>query len=92
MAEWKHTLYIGDVFHNDEMDLSAKGQVIVDRIQNSSFWHSEDDGDLEQIVEELEDAAKEDDERWFNYVWSAFYDWADANRVWIDTWKKREVE
>ena len=23
----------------------------------------------------------------FDWVWDRFYDWADANRVWVDTFK-----
>lgn len=89
MAEWKHHLRLGDVWRDEEMTLPTRGQVIVDRIRSQPFYKSVPDGDdLPQIVEELEDAAAEDDVRWFDLVWSAFYDWADDNRVWVDTMKE----
>jgi hypothetical protein len=82
---WKHTLDVKDLWDDDEMGLPEKGKAIAGRIRAMPFWGKDDGGDLEQIVEELEDAAEADDERWFDLVWDAFYDWADAERVWVKT-------
>jgi hypothetical protein len=40
---------------------------------------------LDELLEELADAAREGDVRWFDDVWDGVYDWADAERVWIET-------
>jgi hypothetical protein len=85
MPRWKHTLDIKAVWQDEEMDLPTKGKAIAEKIKAAPFWPGADGDDLEQIVEELEDAAEADDEHWFNLVWSAFYDWADAERVWVKT-------
>lgn len=85
--KWKHRLNVGDVFHDDELSLPEKGVVIASRIKRARFY-SEDDYDLVGMVEELEDAAQAGDERWFDLVWNGIYDWADANRVWIETFQR----
>lgn len=89
---WRHRLEIGDVWDNDDMPLPEKGKIIIDRVKASEFWPGDDGDDLEQIIEELGDAAEEDDVDWFDLVWSAFYDWADANRVWVNTMITRKDE
>jgi hypothetical protein len=85
MPRWKHTLDIKAVWEDEEMPLPEKGKAICEKIKAAPFYPGPDGDDLEMIVEELEDAAKEDDVDWFDQVWSAFYDWADANRVWVKT-------
>lgn len=87
MNRWKHRVALGDVFHNDDMPLPEKGGVIAQRIKAASFY-SDEDYDLVNMIEELEDAARDDDEHYFDLVWSAFYDWADANRVWVETFAR----
>ena len=83
MPRWKHTLDIKAVWDDDEMDLPEKGKAIVEKIKAAPFW--EEGGELEELVDELADAAEADDEHWFNLVWIGFYDWADAERVWVRT-------
>ena len=87
MNKWRYTVKVGDVFHDDGLSLPEKGEAIVNRLRAAPFY-SDDDYDLQGLVEELEDAAKEDDESWFDLVWGGLYDWADANRVWIDTFSR----
>lgn len=81
---WKYKLRVGDVFHDDEKSLAEKGQVIAARIKAAPFWEGNRD-ELEPLVDELVDAADAEDEHWFDLVWDAFYDWADAERVWVET-------
>ncbi len=83
MPRWKHTLDIKAIWDNEEMPLPEKGKAIVEKIKAAPFYG--DDDELEMIVEELGDAAEADDVRWFDMVWNAFYDWADAERVWVKT-------
>lgn len=83
MPRWKHTLDIKVVWNDEGMDLPEKGKAIVEKIKAAPFW--EEGGELEELVDELADAAEADDEHWFNLVWNEFYDWADAERVWVKT-------
>lgn len=81
MARWKHTLYLKDVFHDDDMTLEQRRDAIVARIKAAPFWHG-GEWELADIVDELADV---DTPSYFDAVWNAFYDWADANRVWVET-------
>lgn len=77
---WKYTLYLSDVFHNDEMTFEQIRDAIVDRIRRSQ-WFSENK-DLEELVNGLcgaEDGDEFDD--WFGQI----YDIADFDRVWVET-------
>lgn len=85
MPRWKHTLDIKAIWESEELSFPEKGAAIVEKIKAAPFYPGADGDDLEMIVEELEDAAKEDDEYWFDQAWNAFYDWADAERVWVKT-------
>ena len=83
MAVWKHMLDVSDVFHDDGMTVNEKAAAIVARIMASPFWDEDDLNGLVAVVEELEDCDEVD---WFDAVWDSFYDWADSNRVWVQTW------
>lgn len=76
---WKHRLDLRDIFHSEAHSFTNRRDIIVARIQRSHFW-DEDDYELVDIVEEL--SATETSEE-FNGTWDVFYDWADANRVWV---------
>lgn len=84
MAKWKHTLRLGDVFHNDDLTLAQKTEKITERFQALKIPEA-DRWDAESTLEELADAAAEDDVDWWDGAWNFFYDWADANRVWVET-------
>lgn len=79
--EWEYTLRLGDIFHNEDMSFEQKRDEIVRRIKAAGFW-DEDDYDLGEAVELL---AEAEDVRDFDVYWDQFYDWADDNRVWVDT-------
>lgn len=78
---WKHKLDLRDIFHSEAHTFTNRRDIIVSRIQRAKFW-DEDDVELVDICEEL--SATEDNDE-FNGTWSVFYDWADANRVWVST-------
>ena len=83
MNRWAHKLQLGDVFRNEGMAFEQQRDAIVGRIKRARFY-SEDDHELAEIVAELTDVENVDE---FDWVWDRFYDWADANRVWVDTFK-----
>lgn len=81
---WKHTLDLRDIFHSDAHSFTNRRDIIVARIKRSPFWDAEGLAgyDLCEIAEELSDARDTDEfDRW----WNDFYDWCDANRVWVKT-------
>lgn len=81
---WDRHVNLAGVFRNEETTFEEKRDTIVEVLRNSSWMKSQDEGDdeLSQAIEELGDADNED---WFNAVWDAIYDLADADRVWIST-------
>lgn len=81
LNRWTHRLHLGDVFHNDDMTFEARRGAIVRRIKAARFY-SDDNWTLWSVVDELADTTDPED---FDNVWDAFYDWADSNRVWVDT-------
>jgi len=81
MNRWIHTLFLGDVFHDESRTFEQRRDEIVRRIK-ASRWYDEDDWRAEQIVEDLAETVDADD---FDGPWSDFYDWADASRVWVET-------
>lgn len=84
MTAWKHTLRLTDVFHNEELSLRQKTKSIVARIKMAAWFEEANyNGDLASVLEELTDAAEEDDASWWDSAWAAFYDIADAERVWV---------
>lgn len=86
MTAWKHTLRLADVFHNEELTLEQKTKSIVSRIERAAwFGEANYHGDLAGVLEELTDAAEEDDTSWWDEAWAAFYDIADAGRIWVKT-------
>lgn len=86
MSRWKHKVDVSDVFHNDTLTLSEKSQVIAARLAR---FTADDDTWLDELLEELCDAGHEGDMTWFDATWSGIYDWADSERVWIDTHRPR---
>lgn len=81
---WEHQLDIDDVFHDDQLTVQQKTDAIVARIK-AGDWYAELAEDLAPVLEELNDAAEADDVEWWDQVWDAFYDIADAARIWVKT-------
>lgn len=83
---WDVTLYLGDVFHNEDLTFEEKRDEIVQRIQNSGWLEATDSDTFAELVEELGDT---DDVEEFDQVWDLIYDQANLDRVWIETVGRR---
>lgn len=81
MPTWKHTLRLADVFNNEDMPFERKRDTIVRRIKKSKFWNP-DDFELSDVMEGLEQA---EDIAEFDEAWGDFYDYADRERIWVET-------
>jgi hypothetical protein len=65
------------------MTFEQRRDAIVAHLRGTSWFKSKDEyDDLPQIVEELSEVENVTD---FDVVWSAIYDEADYDRVWIET-------
>ena len=63
------------------MSFAERRAEVVRRIKASRFWDA-DDYDLEGIVADLQDS---EETHGFDAAWDEFYNWADENRVWVQT-------
>lgn len=87
MTNWKAKLKLGDVFHSETMPFADRRDAIVARIRSAGWYKraaaDEDDGyEIQDIVDELAEAETADA---FDDVWSEFYDYADRERIWVET-------
>lgn len=83
MTDWKHTLNLKDLFHNEQLTFEQSRDAIVKRLRNSVWFKGKSEfDDLPQAVTELSETS---DEQEFDEVWDAIYDEADADKVWIVT-------
>lgn len=83
MRNWRYTLDVKDIWDNfEENGFHYSRDVIVERIYKSRFWANRWEGELDGIVEEMVDSESLYD---FNHVWNDFYDYADANDIWVKT-------
>lgn len=80
MTQWKSTIHIGDVFHNDDLSLIQKRDAIVSRIKVTNWYKAK--VDVQDEVESLSDVEDEDE---FDYIWGNIYNLADRDRIWIET-------
>lgn len=94
MTNWKYTLNISKIWHDDDLDIQEKADYIRKTIQrmfstNLDFESENYDEDLDIVVENLADLSSYDEDLSdvdsFDEIWDAFYDWADFNRVWVKT-------
>lgn len=89
MANWKHTLKLGDVFHAEDMTFPERRDAIVARIRAAGWFKraaADEDFDFGyEITNIVDDLADADDPSAFDAAWEAFYDWADEQRVWVET-------
>lgn len=65
-------------------------EVVVARLTGlrNNVFKEDDDLDLfiddfNELLSDAEDTGIDIDKNDFDEVWAAFYDWADANRVWV---------
>lgn len=84
MTDWKYTINLKGVFHNDALTFEQSRDAVVKRLQNSMWFKSKDalDDELRLLVEELSETA---DTAEFDEVWDAIYNVADADKAWLET-------
>ena len=77
MTIWRQKIYLGDLFNNN-LPFEERRDRIVERMK-------EVDGNkyLDVILEDLANSGSSEE---FDSLWDEVYDWADINKVWIDTW------
>lgn len=85
MAKWVLTIPLGYVFHDEYMPFETRRDEIISRIRITTAPKFPDNSWLDGILEELADCDNLGD---FDLSWDRMYDWADANHVWIDTFRK----
>lgn len=86
MTEWKQTIRLGDIFRNEALAFLERRDAIVSRLRNSSWVKNKDEFDeLPQYIEEL---ANADTDEAYESAMHAIYDEADADRVWLDGYKR----
>ncbi len=87
MANWKHKLDVSDLFHDDNLTVTEKGAAIAARLKAGPWMPTEAEDPNDEFLCLAEELAEVDDEQYFNEVWSAIYDWADADhRLWLNVW------
>lgn len=92
---WTHTVDVSVPWRDESLPLAEKTARIVAAfrrrfpegcdVNDSAFAGA----DLDDLLADLTDAAATDDPEAFDEVWSAIYDWADDNGVWINTFGRR---
>lgn len=83
MPEWKMTIDVSGVFHNENYSFTERRDIIVRTLRKSSWLKDRDEFDL--LVQYVEELSTADNTEEFNSAWSSIYDEADADRVWIRT-------
>lgn len=79
-VQWRHTLHLADVWKSESLEFEEQRNIVVERIKKLPMY--ETDYDLQNLADELQDAEEIDE---FDAAWDYFYDWADANGVWVAT-------
>ena len=92
MAEWKYRLELKDLwekYDNDEMEIVHIAKEVANRIRDLNISGEEQNIDyIARCFDEIHDCYgdnNEEDEQIFNYEMTGLYDWADENRVWVNT-------
>lgn len=90
MPQWNHTFDVKDIWQArkaDKITLAELTKGIHSRLKNlASNPKFETDLTLEDVVDSFEylvEAGDEVDVEDFDIYWNDFYDWADANLVWV---------
>lgn len=79
MNHWRQTLHLGDVWREESLTFAERRDIIVSRVRGLNPL----DSALKEIADGLADSDDVDE---FDGWWSAFYDWADRERVWVSVW------
>lgn len=93
---WAAQLDLADIFRADDLEFADKRDQIVARVKRlpqvtaaqdivDNHVTSVDYSQAEDLIVLVEELADAEDVEHFDYVWSAFYDWADIARVWVKT-------
>lgn len=87
---WRQTLRVADVWErakNREISVQDLAKVVYDRSARLEAYHEEDEAGLEMIRDEFLQLSEDEEADFddFDVVWDDFYDWADHNRVWLQT-------
>jgi len=84
MTNWKHQLNIAHIFHNDDLTIAERASNISLTIKSRPWYDDVNyNGELEDLLDELTDAGKEDNIPMFDAVWDAIYDIFNAHKVWV---------
>lgn len=96
MANWKRKIKLKHLLGSDTSDEAAKeaARAVSAILKRQPEYEEDGIDDFSQAVNEMADIAASDDDpsytttftrtRHFNLCLDAVYDWADAERVWID--------
>jgi len=79
MNRWERRLDVSDLFRGDA-PWPERRDAMVQRVR--ALDPLDNDGELQDIADKLAEA--QDGNEW-DGPWDLFYDWADANRVWVVT-------
>jgi hypothetical protein len=88
MTNWRYTLKLKDVFHDDERTFEERRDEVVKRIKAAPFYSKDwefaanDFWWIEDIVERIEESTNGDE---FDVPWMDFYDLMDIECVWVET-------
>ena len=78
MAQWKKTVDIKEVIHNEDLAESEKPKLIADILKKSG------EPDLVDLGEELEEFSGINyDEEEVNFILQEVYEYADFARIWM---------
>ena len=94
---WKERLDFTSIWHNEEVPLKERISEIVAIVKRSNWYKNQTDGDayasgesLSSLIEELERTLDDEDDEdevadTFNFIWDRIYDFADYDRIWLNT-------
>lgn len=96
MPEWKETLNLTSVWNHTGCARPIVVKIVEWCEEKAKTKEYEFDSELEEIIADfkklLAKAPKKMDTVWsqawlgkFDTVWDRFYDWADAQRIWVRT-------
>jgi hypothetical protein len=84
LTDWRHHIWLGDVFHDDSLSFEERRDAIVARLREDTWIADHDSPPFKarQAIGKMSDAEESDA---FDAAWDLMYDWADQNKCWIDT-------